>query len=172
VSWGYQNQIHVFYAGGSDRSLHHMYFVDWFVYGPEYMGGYLPSAKAPAVVAPADLILFVVVRDGGGGLSYRQYDGAWARTGWSWWKSLSMPATSEPSANAGPNGTVDVFVRGGDYAPHTRNWNFFSSDPDGWSPDRSLGGYMTSSPGSVLMPDNASAVFVRGGDYRLYKVSV
>jgi hypothetical protein len=101
----------------------------------------------------------VFQRSTDGALWWRQLTQA---AGWSAWQSFGGNVTSDPTAVAGPDGEVYIFVRGADNAVWMQLYNGTS-----WSGWRTLGGTATSD--IVSYADSTGVyVFVRGFDNGLY----
>src|SRR5438552_356071 len=71
-----------------------------------------------------------------------------------------------PIARMGPDGAVDLYVRGSDQAL----WHTSRLDSGTWTGWRSAGGQLAGDPAVVALPDGAAAVFVRGGSDGLWMI--
>jgi hypothetical protein len=130
-------------------------FSDW-----SSLGGNITSGPA-AVGYGSSVLVFARGTDGA------IYQKTYANGSWSAWGSLGGYSTSAPAVEVrrGPEGYVDVAIKGGDNAIYFRTY----VPGTGWSPWGSLGGNLTSAPSLNSQSAGIVNVWARGTDGHLYQ---
>jgi hypothetical protein len=115
-----------------------------------------------AVARPGNRLSVVV--SAGAQVWHRAYQtGGWSVD----WEPLGRPAAglgSAPAVSARPDGTVDVWVRGGDGKVYHRYW----AANGGWRPWNSIEGGIGGAPAAAGGADGSVWVFALGVDYNFY----
>jgi hypothetical protein len=115
--------------------------------------------STPAAALTYEKVPYLFVRGSDNSLWYAFYAGVWYG-----WFSLGGYLTSDPVAVAASAGTLDVFVRGGDFAI----WRLSFQLGSGWGPWTSIGGFALEGPGVSTWGSGRLDVFIGGGDSALW----
>jgi hypothetical protein len=130
-------------------------FTDW-----SSLGG--NAASGPAAIGyGSSILVFIRGQDGA------VYQSTYSNGQWSSWGSLGGYATSAPAAEVrrGPEGIVDIAVKGGDNAIWMRSY----IPGSGWNNWGSLGGALTSAPALNSQSAGIVNVWSRGTDGAVYQ---
>ena len=124
------------------------------------IGGRIVGAPSAAL---ANTTLVVGARGTDGGL--------WLRTNsngtWGAWESLGGVLSAAPAVVGGPDGRIDVFVRGSD----DRLWTRALPAGGSWSPWTTLGGWLIAGPAGVNVGAGRLDVYVVGTDQAVWRAT-